>query len=208
MKKAFREKIKDNHPDKALTSGFSAEILSDKFIRIKEAYETLLLFISNEKKTAALLDDPGAGRPASPCVDNEKPAGKWDFFYQGPIPKKRFRFGQYLYYHGKISWQEYMQSLLWQRKRRPVFGRLATEWGFLSGMDLLGILKSVRPSELLGETATRLEKLTPYQVFVLLGKQSSYCAKIGRFFVEAGIIGEEELAKHLRNFYSHNYSFG
>jgi hypothetical protein len=213
LKKAFREKIKENHPDKASIKGINAKILEDKFIRIKEAYEALLPFVSGEKSIEALLNeevDREAGtdvRSRKQTVDASGKAAKFDFYHCGPIPALKLRFSQYLYYRGRISWQQCMRSLSWQRTRRPLFGQIAMKTGFLSNMDIVSILKSMQPAEPFGETAIRLKRLTPYQVFVLLGRQSLFNAKIGRFFTEENILAEDELKQFLRDFYFHNLSF-
>lgn len=220
LKKAFREKIKHNHPDKAGVKGIDSNLLTEKFIRIREAYESLLPFVSGERSLQALLGesrkekaktgskkDSGRSNRNSASKNTAEKTTRFDFFHSGAIPSMKLRFSQYLYYRGRISWKQCMGSLAWQRDSRPLFGQLAVQWNYLSHPDVMAILKSVQPRESFGETAIRLKRLTPYQVFALLGKQSLYNARVGRYFIDNNILSEKELAQLLRDFYFHNFSF-
>ena len=44
---------------------------------------------------------------------------------QGPLPRRRLRLAEFLYYTGRVSWQSLIGAIVWQRSTRPHFGELA-----------------------------------------------------------------------------------
>ncbi len=217
LKAAYREKAKENHPDKAKRTGIDESVLTERFRNITEAYESLLPFVSGQKSVDALLSGPLAGKEnkAKRHATKKAPEGPapgngfsgFDFYHEGNVPCCKLRFGQYLYYKKVVSWRQCMQSLLWQRKERPLIGQLAIEWNYLKAQDVISVLSLAKPGESFGETALRIRLLSQYQILALLGRQVGFKARVGDFFIMSGLISEADLQVHLREFYFHNLKY-
>jgi hypothetical protein len=104
---------------------------------------------------------------------------------------------EYLYYSGRIGWQDFVEAIAWQRSQRPSVGRIAVGFGFLDGFEVSEILERRRAEgaqrEPFGEFAVRSGYLTPFQLLALLGQQLRLQRPIGRFFVERGLVSDGEL---------------
>jgi len=109
------------------------------------------------------------------------------------------RLGEFLYYSKKISWKTLINAIISQYQKRPKFGELCLNLGFLINHDILLIIKNLKRSEKFGECAVRLNYLTNYQQLVVLGMQKNYNYPIGKFFIDrrifSYIILEELIAK-------------
>jgi hypothetical protein len=204
LKVAYRDKIKRNHPDRALLLGIPEEILTRKFTQLTRAYDLIDLYLRNLKQIKYRMRS-GAIRK-SRHVNKKRPKIK-DFFFKGPIPKKELRFGMFLFFKGVISWQTLLDSILWQRKSRPRLGQIAVDWNYLNEEEIFHILCSRKTDEYFGNTAIRLGKLTPYQVSVLLGKQSFYKCRIGKYYTSHRILSHRQIDTLLKEFRLHNFEY-
>jgi len=166
VREAFRRRALETHPDRAQTLGRSESSLADEFRRIFEAYQ----FLSREEA-------PPASRPVA--------------------QRQRERaFAEFLYYSGRASWRNLVEAVAWQRRQRPSIGRIAVEWGHLSDDEVREILDRRRrdgAEEPFGEYARRQGFLSGGQLLALLGRQRRLQRRIGQFFVEIGIVGEQEI---------------
>lgn len=56
------------------------------------------------------------------------------------LPKRKLRFGEYLFYSGKINWQTFMDALVYQCQVRPMigqpFGKYFIDKGIMSASEL------------------------------------------------------------------------
>jgi curved DNA-binding protein CbpA len=117
IKHAFREKVKEYHPDAVRNP---APDSNDNFIKLKDAYD-FLISVKSDKR-------PG------PAISVKRSSAT-------AIPKRRLRLGEYLYYSGKISWQELISAITWQRKnntmkKKSFFGMYFIKFGILTSSEL------------------------------------------------------------------------
>jgi hypothetical protein len=129
-------------------------------------------------------------------------------FYRGPLPRRRMRLAEYLYYSGRVSWQSLISALVWQRASQPRFGELARELRNISTQDLVKILGSRLRHEHTGETAQRLQLLSAGQVEQILRMQRARRRLIGRYFVEKEDMSKALLTSLLHELYRHNARWG
>ena len=85
-------------------------------------------------------------------------------FYRGPVPRRRLRLAEFLYYSGRDSWQTLINAIVWQKMEKPKFGELARDLREISSQDLAKILVSKLLNEQTGQTALRLRLLTAREV--------------------------------------------
>jgi hypothetical protein len=125
-------------------------------------------------------------------------------FYHGPVPRRRLRLAEFLYYTGRVSWQSLIGAIVWQRAAQPRFGELARELRSISAQDLHRILGSRLRHEHTGQAAQRLRLLTAADVERILRLQRARRRPIGRYFVEKEGMTAAQLALLLRELYRHN----
>ncbi len=185
VREAFRRRAMETHPDRAQALGRSEASLSEEFRRVLRAYELL------SREEAAPPPRPVAQRPreraSRPPVDH---------LHRAPLPRRPLLFAEFLYYSGRASWRNLVEAVAWQRRQRPAIGRLAVEWGHLSDDEVREILDRRRrdgATEPFGEYARRNGFLSGAQLLALLGRQRRLQQRIGRFFVETGIVSEGEI---------------
>jgi hypothetical protein len=160
---------------------------------------------------------PAAGpRPWTPPAAAPPPAGA------GPrvraavrpeeLPRRRLRFAEFLYYTGVVRWSELVEAIAWQRRQRPPVGRIAVDFGFIRPDDVGVILERRREAGAhvvpFGEWALRLGYLTSFQLLATLGQQLRRQRRIGQFFVERGLLGEDEIDGLRRRILRHNAAYG
>jgi hypothetical protein len=125
-------------------------------------------------------------------------------YYRGPLPHRRLRLAEYLYYSGRVSWQSLISALVWQKASQPRFGELAKDLRSISAQDLVKILGSRLRHEHTGETAQRLQLLSATQVERILRMQRARRRLIGRYFVEKESMSSTLLASLLHELHRHN----
>lgn len=125
-------------------------------------------------------------------------------YYRGPMPRRRLRLAEYLYYTGRVSWQSLISALVWQRASQPRFGELARDLRNISSHDLVKILGSRLRHEHTGETAQRLQLLSAAQVERILRLQRARRRLIGRYFVEKERMSAALLSSLLHELHRHN----
>jgi hypothetical protein len=207
LKAAFRALAKASHPDRAQTLGVEPGALAAEFRRVRAAYELLLPFVSR----AQPIPDPlpprirGAGGAVRPAAcGGAVPAVRTDWRYEGSLPSRPLRFGEFLFYTRRIGWRDLVGAIVWQTRHRPRLGEYALERGWISAQSLCLIRRHARPNELWGETAMRLGLLDARQLAVLLGTQHMQGPAFGRFFVATGRLTEHELAALVLEQQRHN----
>ena len=118
IKHAFREKVKQYHPDTSRLSGPDA---GENFIKLKDAYDFLVSVKTNTVSSAPVRET---------YRDNAR-----------TIPQRRLRLGEYLFYTGKITWQDLISAITWQRQnsrenKSVPFGFYFVKQGLLSSAEL------------------------------------------------------------------------
>lgn len=113
IKHAYRNRVKECHPDVSA----SKDISNDNFIKLKNAYD-FLISIKSEKGTQKIVDKETTSH----------------------LPERKLKLGEYLYYTGKVSWDELISAITWQkhnsRNNNLLFGMYFVKFGILSTSEL------------------------------------------------------------------------
>ena len=107
-----------------------------------------------------------------------------DRFYSGNVPKRELLIGQFLYYSGLISWKTLFDAVYWQRKRHPVIGKRALDWGILSPDNIKRILTERNYKEQFGDYAIRNELISHFKHLAIVGRQKKLQPPIGEHFIK------------------------
>lgn len=203
LKAAYRKKALESHPDRARVLGVSEDLMVEQFKQVLWAYEKLCSVVMGEEVFQQnIKTEHHAARPRSRSARTAY--GDQPHYYQGIIPRRRLRIAEYLYYSGNIPWHLFIKAITWQRMQRPTIGRLAIEMGMLSEFEVQRILKNRRIGEKFGECAIRLGYISPFRLKALLGRQAMLQPRIGRYFVENGILAKGFLHRMLFKMKEHN----
>lgn len=231
IKAAYRQKALETHPDRARTLGRDEMLLGMQFREATDAYEKLRAYLNSE----LILIPPGSQAP--PQKRNPRPAHsqrrepgyrkrrnertkarhrtapnrnkkpKQGKFFTGPLPARPLMLGQFLYYSGHISWDDFIKALIWQKRQRPLMGRIALEWGFLNPDDIPKILRQRHLREKFGQSALRMGFLSHFELLALIGKQKMLQRPLGEYFVRKGVLSRFELERLLVRQQHHNQRF-
>ncbi|MBI9107309.1 MAG: J domain-containing protein [Spirochaetales bacterium] len=129
IKHAFRSKVKECHPDTASEARNPAE--SDSFLRLKDAYDFLISVKSNN---AVEIKVSSEQHHQEFRQQPETPSRK--------LPNRKLRLGEYLYYSGKINWEELISALTWQRQNRKktnknlLFGSYFIQFNIMNSTEM------------------------------------------------------------------------
>lgn len=207
LKAAYHKKALETHPDRAHSMGGDSSQLNELFIRANMAYEKLCSVIKYKGHLFQNPETVSAGRPKTAYA--QRPAyqayqSRTDHFFNGKLPRRKLLIGQFLYYSGLISWNSYINAIIWQRRQRPSLGQLAQEWGMLSTKDIYKILMGRCQREKFGESAIRQGYLTPYQLMALLGKQRRLQPVFGEYFIKNNDLSWYDLEDMVKKQNDHN----
>lgn len=136
--------------------------------------------------------------------EQAKPKSASGRFYKGNIPKRKLLIGQFLYYSGLISWQTLFDAVYWQRKQRPVIGKIALDWGILTSDEIHRILTERSYKDNFGEYALRNRFITYFEFMAIIGKQKKLQPLIGKYFIQQGILGTNDIKKMTVSLNNHN----
>ncbi len=208
---AFRNQAKAHHPDGYTSS--SAQIRkqqTERFREVRQAYELIIEFLEKRplgRRTAA------APAPASATAYQDRKAGyrrsqQKSHVRQSAIPAIPLEFGMYSYYQGKVTYQQLIEALIWQRRQRPALGAIAQKWGWLSEARVNQVLGHRGYAMRFGKRAVELGYLDQHQVDALLKHQRSLQQRIGRYFVGHGLLTEGEADQISQDLANHNSQLG
>ncbi len=204
LRAAYRKKVLQTHPDRALATGEDAARMQADFIKATTAYRTLSAVVMKDG-IQSVGETAEAGTIIRPDVPKKEPArGTEEKYFTGRIPGRKLLLCQFLYYSGCISWKTYINAVTWQRRRKPLVGRIALELGLLSEKEIQAILRQRAAREKFGESAVRMGLLTPYKLMVLLGKQRRLQRQIGDYFVQSGIMTRSQVELMVQKQLTHN----
>lgn len=198
LRAAYRKKAMETHPDRAAALDLSPAELEARFKEVSEAYFRLRDYLENPHRFQPV--EAGRPRDGSTVFRQAGPAQR-SWFYQGAVPKRRLLLGQYLFYRGLISYRQLIEAIVWQKRGRPVVGMLARRWGWLDEKEVDEILRQRLRGERFGETAVRCGYLSQEELHSILVRQRLLQPRIGRYFVEKGILASsfvETMAAALR----------
>ena len=198
VRQAWRRRALETHPDRAAALGRDEVEMAREFQAVAEAYRSLC---PPDPPRARAPEPRPRAQPARPPVDH---------LHRGGIPRRPLLFAEYLYYRGRVSWRNLVEAVAWQRRQRPLIGRIAVEWGHLDGAQVRQVLAARRRAQgarPFGECARRLGFLTGSQLLALLGRQRRLQRRIGEYFVEAGLVAPGELPAIEADLTRHNARF-
>jgi hypothetical protein len=121
LRRAFRRRALEIHPDRAAALGQDAAVLADEFRALRSAFELLERLASDEARARGPL------RPAP----------------TRPLPPRSLRFAEYLYYCGRIGWAELAEALAWRRRDSRRIGRWFVERGLVAETELGAIAEAL-----------------------------------------------------------------
>jgi hypothetical protein len=208
LRRAFRRRALEAHPDRARVLGRPEWQLAAEFRALAAAYAILegvaacKVRVETVRPAARVRTTPAP--PASPRPTRPTPRPR---VAAGPLPRRRLRLAEFLYYSGRVSFRVAAEAVVWQRRQRPPLGRLAVQWGHLQPDDVLELLSARRrdqSGELFGEYALRKGVLKPGQLLALLGQQRRLQRPIGDYFVESGIVDQAEMEASVAALLRHN----
>jgi hypothetical protein len=227
LKTAYRKKAFETHPDRARTLGKNEDTMDERFKKVITAYERLNSIVQGGKiyilrdvmpskenarrtkyhtqtkeKSTSGFSYTGNARKARHTQMMKKSAS--DRFYNGNVPKRELLIGQFLYYSGLISWKTLCDAVYWQRKQRPVIGKIALNWGILSSEDIRRILTERSYKDKFGEYALRNGFITHYEFLAIIGRQKKLQPPIGEYFIQQGILVNTDLKKMIESLKDHN----
>jgi hypothetical protein len=158
-------------------------------------------------QASARPTEPGPAGPSGWTAGAERPRVVPPWSGTG-LPPRRLKLAEFLYYSGRVSWQDFVAAIAWQRAQRPPVGRIAVDFGFLDRWEVAEILERRRIDgkgrEPFGEFAVRRGYLTPFQLLAMLGQQLRLQRPIGQFFVERGLVVDGDLDRARNVVFRHN----
>ncbi len=130
-----------------------------------------------------------------------------DHFHNGSLLPKRMRFGTFLYYKGIISYEMLLKSLAWQKEQRPLLGQIAMQIGLLSPSNFATILLQTKNGFQFGAIAKKMKLLTESTIRKMVDSQNKYNCKIGKYFIENGILSDKEIDFYHKEMNLHNVQY-
>lgn len=237
LKRAYKRRALETHPDRAHALGRSEAELTREFALVAAAYQ-LLIEAPDLRPPPARRSGPAPRRrespppgpgPAPPSTRppsaarprraepraraepgrGAAPKARAAKGAAGvPVPARRLRLGEFLYYSRRVPFEALIEAIAWQRQQRPRVGRIAVECGYLTDDQVLDVLERRRQAGALdvpfAEYAARVGLLTPFARLAVLARQGKLQRRIGRYFVERGWLTEKELALARAEVAKHN----
>lgn len=207
VKTAFRSQAKAHHPDAHASSSKQIRNLqAERFREIRQAYDLIVDFLENRHISRKTVSSRKPSQPASHWGKRSPQQNKRHQTQTRPskIPAIPLEFGMFTYYQGKVSYQQLIEALVWQRRQRPTMGALAQKWGWLSDTKVTQVLQHRGHAVRFGKKAIELGYLKQHQVDALLQYQRSLQKRLGHYFIEKGLLTEEEADQISTNLKSHN----
>lgn len=206
VKTAFRQKAKETHPDIMIEFASCDEINNaDRFRMVAEAYKLLSGYLDERERRSLKVKRRYTGLAATEVRATQGTQAE-QFYFQGSIPLRPLPLGRYLYYRGLISYQNLITAIVWQRRNRPLLGRLAMEAGWLNGNDIMSIVASKKPGRF-GEKAVRMGLLSSIQLSTLLLRQNLCRRRIGDYFVDCAGVPRRDVERLALEMQRHNMQF-
>jgi len=206
-KLAYRNQVKVNHPDRFNNSPEHVKTRqAERFREIHDAYSLLKEYLDKKHLYRFPAIHQGAShqapnRPYPATATQPRRTRPAKPFKRSAVPSILLEFGMFAYYQGKITYQDLIEALVWQRRQRPMLGVIAIKWGWLNDNQVKRILHHRGQAQRFGMKALELGLLSQLQVDTLLRHQRGRQEQIGQYFVAKSLITAEEaerLAHHLK----------
>jgi hypothetical protein len=222
VKRAFRKKAFETHPDRATALAESPSSLAERFREVTLAYDQLNTFLedpwryspgghaahrANERDSARKRQrthETHDQRRTGGSAHRSRYQGMSEHLWQGGLPRKQLLLGRFLYYSGVISMKSLIEAIVWQKSKRPMVGNIAVRWDWLNQNDILSIISMRRRGEKFCECALRCGYISSYQLTILLARQRMLQPLIGSFFVDRRMIAPHEMERIVEQFNTHN----
>lgn len=202
---AFRNQAKVHHPDAHASSSTQVrKQQTERFREIRQAYDLITDYLDKRHRPRQKAPKRGSSQATSHRGNGSAYQRKQQRPHPRPakVPAIRLEFGMFSYYQGKVTYQQLIEALVWQRRQRPTLGVIARKWGWLSEAKVTQIIGHRGHAVRFGNKAVELGYLKPHQVDALLRHQRSLQTRIGQYFIEKGLLTEEEaelLSKSLKH---------
>jgi hypothetical protein len=203
LKTAFRKNALKTHPDRSSALGRSPEELTRLFQELTFAYQTLQDYRLRRPPDPINPHTQQRSRPQWSSSRVRRPARN-DYYYQGILPRRHLRLGEYLYYSKIISWRTLIGAIVWQKRQRPLFGEIARQWNFLTDEEIRLILKIKQRGEMFGECARRHGLLSHFQQLAVTGRQRRMQPLFGSHFTDNGLMSVIQINLMVRRMDQHN----
>lgn len=200
-KSAYRSKAKETHPD--LFRGEDPRLLqarTESFGEVARAYELVSAFLRDRERRPIFSPAEGQRAAATESARRSHRTSSPPLF----VPARELEIGLYLYHRRIVTLRLLTEALVWQRRQRPSLGEVARRWGWLDDKGTALICASRIPFVRFGEKAIRLGLLTPAQVRTLLFYQRSRQQRLGWYFIERGIVSEQQMRSLVDELRRHN----
>ena len=222
VKRAFRKKAMQTHPDRfGATGAEQQKRCSERFIAVNNAYEVLNAYLkSRDKGFAPRQPDATANRQrgahqscrkrpnqSSAHAKAQSRDAYTHSFWQKSVPHRHLRFGEFLYYSGAIPWKSLIGALAWQGRQRPRIGEIAQRWRWLDESQITGVLKNRNPGQRIGELLLNHGMISSFQLTVLLWQQQKAQKPIGEYFVQKRLLSEHRVQDFLHRQQVHNFTY-
>jgi hypothetical protein len=239
LKATYRRRAMETHPDRARSIGRSERELAREFRAVADAYRLLSILEGSplpRRAPSSVWTPPvwTPPRPARATRASPRPSARASERRAPPeptprpahrsgaprvrvgvrpqdLPRRKLRFAEYLYYSGRIGWDDLVEAIAWQRAQRPPLGRIAVDFGYLAPEHVAMLLERRRAAAAIGvpfgEWAVREGFLTPFQLLAIVGQQAKLQRPIGQFFVERGILEADDIDLVRRRILRHNAGF-
>ena len=213
LKHAYKTCIFDCHPDRAASIKRNEQTLTQRTTELNRAYTRLKeLIATGPIDTRIWLEPQAPRRPVSATIkrtphQRATTTARPHAQPHQPIahnPLTHMRFGQYLVHAGVISHQILLSALAWQSTRRPLFGTVAVDLGYLAPHQVAQSLSWRMPRETIGDAAVRFGFLRSDERRDILAQQLRYHAPIGDYLVSHGYLTRSELGYLLEQQRSYN----
>lgn len=206
-KTAFRSQAKAHHPDAhANSSTLTRKQQTERFREIRQAYDLIIDYLEKRHRTGHTIPGAGSSQAASHWGKSSPPQHAQEKPRLRPlsIPSISLEFGMFAYYQGRVTYQQLIEALVWQRRQRPTLGVIAQKWGWLSDAKVAQIVDHRGRAVRFGKKAVELGYLEPHQVEALLLHQRSLQQRIGQYFIEKNLLTEEEADQISQSLKAHN----
>lgn len=206
-KTAFRSQAKVHHPDAHANS--STQIRNqqtERFRELRQAYDLIIDFLEKRQRDlwTHLNRRPAQSTPHRTWSSTRRHQQQKAHARPVSVPSIPLEFGMFTYYQGKVTYQQLIEALVWQRRQRPTLGAIALKWGWLSDAKVAQILNHRGHAVRFGKKAVELGYLKPHQIKALLQYQRSLQMRIGQYFIEKGLLTEEEAERISQSLKNHN----
>ena len=181
LKRAYKSRIFDCHPDRLASLESTESQLLEKCSRINRAYnrlQELLKYgpVDTRVWLMSKVETSERVRQENSC-----------------IPK----LGQFLVDRGLINKAVLYAALSWQNSRKPRFGSLANQLGYLTQDQITEAIRNQQSNELLGSVAIRMGLLTTEERDEILQHQAQQHQRLGDFLVTHGYLRQNQLDEAL-----------